>query len=137
MFADLMVEMPPGEKYAEAARGWLDGVLGELFPDLREGLRPRPSTRVISKHWDDGPEGEPGQVRGELEIGMTARRARSVLFTEATWQRFLGSLSKSPVTASLPIRVVGEDGYLSEDEAEVRVARSEEEPGWVRFTFWA
>lgn len=137
MFADLMVEMPPGDRYAEAARGWLDGVLGELFADLREGLRTRPSTRVVSKHWDDGPEGEPGQVRGELEVGMTPRRPRSVVFTEAAWQRFLGSLSKSPATASLLIRVVGEDGYLSEDEALIRVTRSEEEPEWVRFIFWA
>lgn len=137
MFGDLMAEIPPGERYAEAARGWLDGVLTELFPDLREGLRTRPSTKVISKHWDDGPEGEPGQVRGELELGMTARRSRTVLFTEAAWQRFLRSLSKSPATASLSIAVVGEDGYLSEEKAEIGVARSEEEPGWVRFTFWA
>lgn len=137
MFADLMAEMPAGERYAEAARGWLDGVLEEVFPDLRDGLRTRPSTRRISRHWDDGPAGEPGQVRGELEVGMTARRSRMAVFTEAAWQRFLGSLGKSPATASLNIRVIGEDGYLSDGEADIRVTRPEEEPGWARFTFSA
>ena len=137
MFADLMAEMPAGERYGEAARAWLAGVLGELFPDLREGLRTRPSTRVISKHWDEGLEGEPGQVRGELEIGLTAERSWTVVFTEAAWERFLGSLSESPVTASLSIRVIGEDGYLGDGEAEIRVVRPEEEPGWVRFTIQA
>lgn len=137
MFADLMAEMPPGERYADSARGWLDGVLTDLFPELREGLRTRPSTQVVSKRWDDGPEGEPGQVRGEIEFGVTARRSRTVLFTEAAWSRFLGSLSKSPVTASLNVRVVDEDGYLSDEGVDVGVARSEMEPEWVRFTFWA
>lgn len=137
MFADLMAEMPAGERYAAAARGWLDGVLCELFPELREGLRTRPLTRVISRYWDEGPEGEPGQVRGEIEVAMTPGRPRMVVFTEAAWQRFLGSLGKSPVAASLAISVVGEDGYLSDGGAEIRVARFEEEPGWVRFTFRA
>src|ERR1700678_92391 len=137
MIADLMAEMPAGEQYAEAARGWLDGVLREVFPDLREGLMTRPSTRVISRHWDDGPEGEPGQVRGELAVGMTTWRSRREVFTEAAWQRFLGSLSESPVTASLNIRVVGEDGYLSDGGPDIRVERPEEEPGWVRFTLRA
>lgn len=136
MFADLMAEIPPGERFAEAARVWLEGVLCDVFPDLREGLRTRPSTRVISRDWDDGPEGEPGQVRGEIDVGMTARRSRSVVFTEARWQRCLGSLSKSPATVSLFLQVVGEDGYLSDEDAYVRVARSAEEPGWVRFGFW-
>jgi hypothetical protein len=137
MIVDLMAEMPAGDRYAEAARGWLEGVLEEMFPDLREGLRSRPSTRVINMHWDDGPEGEPGQVRGELGIGLTSWRARTVIFTEASWQRFLGSLSKSPVTASLCISVVGEDGYLSDDGAVITADRPEEEPGWARFTVHA
>jgi hypothetical protein len=130
-----MAQMPPGDRYAEAARGWLDGVLGELFPELREGLLTRPSTRKISRHWDDGPDGEPGQVRGALTIGMTGGRSRTAVFTKTSWQRFLDSLGKSPMTASLNIRVVGDDGYLSNDEADIRVAVLEEEPGWARFTF--
>jgi hypothetical protein len=137
VFADLMAEIPPGERYAEAARGWLEGVLGELFGDLREGLRTRPSTRKISRHWDDGPEGEPGQTRGELSAGAAAWRARTVPFTEASWQRFLGGLSKSPPFASLSISVVGQNGYHSDEHAEIWVSRSEDEPGWVRFTFQA
>jgi hypothetical protein len=137
MFADLMAEMPAGERYAEAARGWLEGVLGELFPDLRDGLQNRPSTPRISKYWDEGPEGEPGQVRGEIEVAMTAGRSRTTVFTDAAWQRFLASLSKSPAIASLSIRVIGQDGYLSDDGAEIKVARHEEEPGWARFTFQA
>jgi hypothetical protein len=137
MFVDLMAEVPAGERYAEAARGWLDGVLEEVFPDLREGLRTRPSTRRISRHWDDGPDGEPGQFRGTLEVGMTARRSRMTVFTETAWQRFLGSLGTSPATAALNIRVVGEDGYLSGTETDIRVTRPDEEPGWVRFTFSA
>jgi hypothetical protein len=137
VFADLMAEIPVGERHAEAARVWLAGVLGELFGDLREGLRVNPSTRKISKHWDDGPEGEPGQTRGELSAGDMPRRARTVTFTEASWQRFLGGLSTSPPFASLSISVVGEDGYHSAEAAEIWVRRFEDEPCWVRFTFWA
>jgi hypothetical protein len=48
-------------------------------------------TQAISKHWEDWPEGKSGQVRGELDVGISAaRRSRTVLFTEAAWQRFLG-----------------------------------------------
>ena len=65
------------------------------------------------------------------------RRARTVTFTEASWQRFLGGLSTPPPFASLSISVVGEDGYHSAEAAEIWVRRFEEEPGWVRFTFWA
>ncbi len=137
MIGDLMAEIPPGERYAEAARGWFEGVLGEVFGDLREGLRTRPATRKISKHWDDGPEGEPGQVRGELETGTSVWKSRMVVFTEASWQQFLGELGKSPAIASLCISVIGQNGYLSEDGAVIRVVRYEEEPDWVRFTFWA
>ena len=131
-----MAEIPPGDRYAEAARSWLEGVLGELFGELREGLRANPSTRKINMHWDDGAEGEPGQTRGELRAGNTFR-ARAVVFTEASWQRFLDGLSKSPSFASLSISVVGEDGYHSDGTAEISVRREEEEPGWVRFTFSA
>ncbi len=137
LFVDVMAELPAGERYAEAARGWLDGVLAEVFPDLLEGLRTRPSTRVINLDWDDEPEGEPGQVRGEIRVGRTAWRSRVTVFTEAAWRRFLGSLDKSPAVASLGIRVVGEDGYLSDGGAEIRVVRPEEEPGWVRFSLQA
>jgi hypothetical protein len=59
------------------------------------------------------------------------------VFTEAAWQRFLHSLGKSPATASLDIRVIGDDGYLSDSVAYISVALPEEEPGWARFTFQA
>ncbi len=131
-----MAEMPAGERYAGAARGWIAGVLAEVFPDLLEGLRTRPSTRRV-RLWDDGPDGDPGQVRGELTLAAAAGRSRTVVFTEAAWQRFLDSLGKSPETAALNIRVIGEDGYLSDGEADIRVRRPEEEPCWVRFKFYA
>ncbi len=136
MIADVMAEMPSGGRYEEAARGWLDGVLAEVFPDLLEGLRTRPSTRALSRDVDDRPAGEPGQIRGELWVGVTGPQSRRpALFNDATWQRMLGSLADSPLTASISIRVVGEDGYLSNESADIAVSRSEDEPEWVRFTF--
>ncbi len=138
MVTDLMAEIPPGGKYAEAARGWLDGVLNEVFPDLLEGLRTRPSARAVSRNIDDAPYGAPGDVRGEILVGANdSVRRRSVLYSEKSWQRTLTSLDESPLTVLLSIQIVGPDGYLSQDSASVSVVRSEFDPEWVRFRFFA
>ena len=137
MYIDLMARMPLGMSLAEAARGWLDGVLAEVFPDVREGLRARPSARSISTHFDDRPDGDPGEVRGELEIVRAGKRPRAILFSEVSWQRFLASLDESFQSASITARVVGEDGYLSNGEAFIAVRRRDDEADWLRFEFSA
>src|ERR1700722_17750291 len=129
MVTDLMAEVPPGTQYAEAARGWLNGVLSEVFPDLLEGLRTRPSTRPVSRNVDDAPYGAPGDVRGEILVGAhDSARRRSVLYSEKSWQLTLMSLDKSPLTVLLSIQIVGPDGYLSQVSASVSVMRSEFDP---------
>jgi hypothetical protein len=136
--ADLMAEIPPSERYADAARGWLDGVLTEVFPDLLDGLHTGAVTKPVHLQFDTGPLGEPGQLLGELLVGITnPLPRRTVLFTDAAWQRMLRSLDKSPVTASLSIRALGRDGYPSDDGAHIGVERSPLEPAWARFTFSA
>jgi hypothetical protein len=62
MCAELIVQIPPGEGYADAAGGWLDGVLAEVLPGLPEGLSTRPVTREFDRHdpLKPAPGGEPG-----------------------------------------------------------------------------
>ncbi|HVB45078.1 MAG TPA: hypothetical protein VNF47_20575 [Streptosporangiaceae bacterium] len=136
--AELMAEIPPGGRHAEAARGWLDGVLAEVFPDLLEGLRTRPVTRAVDRHFDTGPLGEPGQMLGEIWVGVTNPvPRRGVLYSRASWQRMLGSLGKSPMTVSISIRPLGGNGYPSDQSAYIQVRRHISEPEWLRFTFRA
>jgi Domain of unknown function (DUF4253) len=136
--ADLIAEIPPGDRYADAARGWLDGVLTDVFPDLLQGLRSDAVTKPVHRQFDTGPLGEPGQLMGELLVGVTnPLPRRTVLFTETAWRRMLRSLDKSPLTASLYVRPLGQDGYPSDDGAHIEVKRSLFEPEWVRFTFTA
>ena len=58
---DLIAAIPPHGDYAEAAHGWLAGVLAEAFPDLLDGLRTRPASRAEVANL---PAGEPGQGTG-------------------------------------------------------------------------
>lgn len=44
--ADLIAPIPPGERHAESAYGFLDGVLREVLRDLLEGLRTGPVTKA-------------------------------------------------------------------------------------------
>jgi hypothetical protein len=134
--ADLIAAIPPGGGYADAARGWLDGVLAEVFPDLLDGLWARPASR---SHDDGLPVDEPGQVLGEIRLGAVSPvPRRAAVFSATSWQKLLGSLaSTSPQTVSLSIRVVGGDGFLCREEAHIEVKRSPSDPEWVRFVFTA
>ena len=135
MGADLIAEIPPGERYAATAREWLDSTLREVFPDLLEGLRDRPALR---KDEPGRPVGEPGELRGELWLGVTSPvPRRGVLFSNAAWQRMLNSLAKSPLRVLVSISQLGDDGFRCLEEAHIGVARSTSEPAWVRFTFSA
>ena len=126
--ADLIAQIPPGERYSQAARGWLAGVLAEVIPELNEGLRSRPA------RGRRGGAAEPGSFFGEITLGIdNPWSARSQKFSEAKWQRMLARLDESPLTASLSAGLVSADGRLRE-EAHVAVRR-EDEDNWVRFTF--
>jgi hypothetical protein len=130
MSADLIAQIPPGERYARAARGWLDGVLTEVFPELLEGLRTRPA----KGRWGD--PSEPGDIRGEITLGIDdPRPRRSQKFSDAKWQLMLARLDESPLTASLSVALISADGRTRE-EAHV-VVRWEDEDDWVHFTFSA
>ncbi|HEX9622957.1 MAG TPA: hypothetical protein VF979_01155, partial [Streptosporangiaceae bacterium] len=117
MGADLIAQIPLGERYAEAARGWLDGVLTEVFPGLRAGLRT-------------------GQFTGEIAVGTgDPRIGRYRKFSESRWQRMLAGFDDSPQTAWLSLELTGADGPECA-AAHVGVSREDEED-WVRFTYSA
>jgi hypothetical protein len=138
MHAELMAEIPPGERYAEAARGWLDGVMNVVFPDLLESLRVNPSTKTVNAVNADQPWGEPGQMRGEIWVSVkTPVPRRGVPVTDRSWQRMLGSLAQSPLTVLVSVRPLGEDGFPVREPADIEVRRFPFEPGWVRFSFSA
>jgi hypothetical protein len=108
MGADLIAQIPVGERYAQSARGWLDGVLTEVFPELREGLRT-------------------GQFTGEIAVGTgDPRGGRYRKFSESRWQRTLAGFDDSPQTA-----------WLSVGEAAAVGVSREDDEDWVRFTFSA
>lgn len=82
MGASLIAQIPPGERYTDLARGWLDGVVAEVFPELLEGLRTNPARRTR-----DGDPGEPGQFLGQISLGVDDRwQQRSQKFSDAKWQ---------------------------------------------------
>jgi|HubBroStandDraft_1064217.scaffolds.fasta_scaffold1314555_1 hypothetical protein len=62
MCAELIVQIPPGEGYADAAGGWLDGGARRDAAGLLEGLSTRPVTREFDRHdpLKPAPGGEPG-----------------------------------------------------------------------------
>jgi hypothetical protein len=95
--ADLMAQIPRGERYAVAARGWLDGVLAEVFPDLLEGLRTRSARKAGT-----GPGGKPGQLLGQIWLGVTDPvPRRPVKFSDAGRRRMLDSLAGSPLAVMI------------------------------------
>jgi hypothetical protein len=104
--ADLVAQIPPGERFARAARGWLGGVLAEVFPELLDGLRARPAKRARGR----GPD-EPGRFLGEITLEIDdGRPMRSQKFSEAKWERMLARLDESPLTASVSVSLIGADG---------------------------
>jgi len=54
MNAILIAEITLAEEFTATSREWLTGTLAEVFPELLEGLRTRPSTTLPS---DDGRPG--------------------------------------------------------------------------------
>jgi hypothetical protein len=63
MHAELIAEVPRGERFALTARGWLEGTLREVLPRLREAMVARPVVNAAPLSADFGtPWGEPGHV---------------------------------------------------------------------------
>lgn len=142
MHAELISEIPSQERFAELARGWLTGVLAEVFPELDEGLRTRPVVRATPAAEVDAltPWGEPGHVLARLRVGQThpLLGGREVLYSEQAWRRLLDGLSGYPFAAEITVWPLDETGQPAHaGYVNVAVRRELNAPDWVRFQFSA
>jgi hypothetical protein len=139
MNAMLIAEISSAEEFAVLSRDWLTGALSEVFPELWEGLRTRPSATLPSAVAGE-PWGEPGQVLGMLGVGRDdpVVGQRRTLFSGRSWPRFLDALAEYPFSASVSIVPLGQDGQpVHDDWAYVSVRRDMFCPAWARFEFLA
>ena len=142
MQAELIAEIPSRDTFARASRGWFTSVLHEIFPSLNEGLRERPVTREKPRPKQDldAPWGQPNHVLGTL---WTFRKnpalgGREVVYSEATWQRFLKALDDYPFAVIFQINELDGRGFpVHRGESSIAVKRDFDHPDWVRFTFTA
>jgi hypothetical protein len=138
----LIAEIGSAEGFAIAASGWLDGVLTEVFPSLRQGLQERPVIKAPSAATQDTapPWGEPGHVLGRLRIHREhpAFKGREALYSGRAWQRALTGLADHPWTVSLEIRELDDRGFPAHKGwTGIEVTRDYYAPTWVTFSFSA
>jgi hypothetical protein len=142
MHAELIAEIGSAEAFASSASGWLDGVLTEVFPSLRQGLRDRPVTKAPPAARQDTakPWGEPGHVLGRLRVHRDhpAFKGREALYSDRAWQRALTGLADHPWTVSVEIRELDDHGFPAHKGwTGIEVTRDYYAPTWVTFSFSA
>jgi hypothetical protein len=139
MHGALFVEVASAEEFAVVSREWLDGVMAEVFPELREGLRTRPAAALPGGAPLE-PWGEPGQVLGILNFGRDdpVLGMRRTAFTEKRWQRMLARLDEYPFSAGISITPLDDRGFqLHKAWADAGVERDVLSPEWVKLWFMA
>lgn len=115
---------------ADAARGWMLGVLEVLIPDLLAATSTRPATSGMPAGDPLGwPLDGPDTLNGVLRIGD--RHARQVRYSRAGWRRLLTALNRTMQHAEIEIFVVGEDG-LGRGWGYVAIQRRPDEDSWTR-----
>jgi hypothetical protein len=128
MYAMLNAEIGSAEEFPAAARGWLTGVLSEVFPMLQP---------------DGNPAQEADQGNGVGVVGtLTVNRKdqvswREMAYSHRTWPRFLAELDDYPFVADAHLGLVGDQGEPLHASAEIRVARDFFSPQWASFQFTA
>ncbi len=142
MHAELIAEIGSPEAFASSASGWLDGVLREVFPRLREGLQDRPVIKAppVARQDTAQPWGDPGHVLGRLRIHREhpAFKGREALYSGRAWQRALTGLADHPWTVSLEIRELDDRGFPAHKGwTGIEVTRDYYAPTWVTFSFSA
>ena len=141
MHAELDADTSSPEQFAAAARDWLTGTLGEVFPNLRERLTARtPEGKESTAPVSSLPLVRPARVVAWLETGKDhpVFGVRKVRYSERAWERFLSGLNEYPYSATVTIRAQDDRGdTLPGLDARARVVRDSWSPTWTSFTFTA
>jgi hypothetical protein len=136
MHTVLVAEVGSAEQFAEASRGWFEGVLQEMIPELYADLRARPVTGRATTS-ARVPLGQPSHVRGLLLTARERLEWRRSLYSERSWPRFLARLGEYPAYAGIDITPLDGQGQPVDHiwgYTTVSVERDHLVPQWACFS---